>query len=248
MNEKDQLQETQYDFPYHFIPQVHEGAIVTNQHLQWAMMYLGYMQTVRDAVIESGVTSVLDVGCGDGRFAYELEQVDSSIRYHGIDISERALHFARGFTTRSTFAVFDIIEQPYPELYDAITYIETIEHIEPTRIKPMVANMAASLKPNGLLFLTTPTTNVPTHQKHYQHFTREMIEEYLGEHFTITSVRYLNVESVLTKTLARLLVNRLLIVQPAWWRRLIFELYQRYCLVGTEKTGSRIFVTARKQA
>lgn len=248
MNTKDLIQEEQYDFPYHFIPEIEDsGAIVTNRFLQWSMMYMSYINFVRDQVLLSDARTILDVGCGDGRMVYELEKKDPERHYIGIDISERALQFARGFTKKSTFEVFDIISAPRPEQFDACTYIETIEHIEPSLIKTMVANIAASLKPGGTMYLTTPTTNIPTADKHYQHFTRQIIEDYIGEHFIITEVRYFNVENWFAKLLARLLVNKLFTINPTWYRKIIFRLYMKHCFVGTEKTGSRIYVRAIKK-
>ena len=249
MNEKDLIQEEQYDFPYHFIPEIEgSGAIVTSRFLQWSMMYLSYITFVRDEVLRTEARDILDVGCGDGRMVYELARKDPRRKYLGIDISERALHFARGFSPKSEFQVFDIISSPLPVQYDACTYIETIEHIEPGQIKTMVKNIAASLKSGGVMYLTTPTTNLPTADKHYQHFTKEKIEEYIGEYFTIAEVRYFNVENWLAKLLARLLVNKLFTVNPSSYRKAIFALYMKYCFVGTEQTGSRIYVKAVKRS
>lgn len=247
-NEKDQHQEDQYDFPYHFIPELAaDNTITTSRFLQWAMVYMGYISFVTDVVMESEATSVLDVGCGDGRIAYELEQRNSTKDYLGLDISPRALNFARGFAPQSSFSVFDIVEKPYPQAYDLCTFVETIEHIEPTQIPTMIAHIAASLKPGGTLLLTTPTTNVPTHVKHYQHFDRALLEQYLGDHFTITEVRYFNVENWLAKTLARLLVNKIYTCNLAFVRRAVNNLYRAHCLFGSEKTGSRIYIRATKK-
>lgn len=248
MNEKDIIQEEQYDFPYHFIPDVEDtGAITTNRFLQWSMMYMSYIHFVRDEVLATDAQKILDVGCGDGRLVYELEKKDPTRHYVGIDISERALQFARGFTRHSEFKVFDIITKPYPEQFDACTYIETIEHIQPELIKQMVANIAASLKPGGMMYLTTPTTNLPTASKHYQHFDREKIQTYIGDHFTIAEVKYFNVENWFAQLLARLLVNKLFTVNSAVYRKFIFELYLKHCFIGTDKTGSRIYVKAIKR-
>ena len=247
MNEKDLLQEVQYDFPYHFIPEVEDEAIVANRFLQWSMAYMGYISLVKDDLLKTDAQHIIDVGCGDGRMLYELERSDPNRKYTGIDISERALHFARGFTRHSKFEVFDIIEAPYQFEFDACTYIETIEHIPPEKIKTMVSNIAQSLKKDGMLYLTTPTTNLPTSAKHYQHFDLEKIKMYLGDSFEIFDVQYLNKENWLSKTLARLLVNRIVSVNLFFFRKIIFKLYNQHCLHGLEKTGSRIYVKARRK-
>ena len=244
---KAEIQENQYAFPYHYIPDVINDAIITNRIIRKPMVYISYITHVRDELIKSGAQSVLDVGCGDGRMLFELEKKDPDRNYVGIDISDRALHFARGFTKHSNFEVFNIIDKPYPSLVDACTYIETIEHIEPEKIKQMIANIATSLKPGGTMYLTTPTTNLPTPKKHFQHFTKESIEEYIGEHFTISDVRYINVESRLARFLNYLLLNRLFILSFGPLRKKIFGTYMKYCFIGTEKTGSRIYVKSVKK-
>jgi SAM-dependent methyltransferase len=245
--EKAEIQENQYTFPYHYIPDVNNKTIITNRIIRKPMIYMSYIGFVRDEVINCGTKSILDVGCGDGRMLYELENKDPDRTYFGIDISERALQFARGFTQHSKFEVFDIINAPYPTQFDACTYIETIEHIEPEKIKPMIANMAASLKPGGVMYLTTPTTNLPTANKHFQHFTKESIEKYIGEHFTLAEVRYFNVENGLAKFLNGLLLNRIFILNFGPFRRTIFGMYMKHCFIGTAKTGSRIYVKAIKK-
>lgn len=247
MNGDQKIQEDQYEFPYHFIPEVDHGAIITNRFLQWSMVYMGYITMVRDEILKIDAKSIIDVGCGDGRVFYELEKLDTSRKYHGIDVSDKALKFANAFTEHSSFQNFDIIEKPYPEKFDLCAYIETIEHIPPDQIKSMIGNIAESLNKEGILILTTPTTNLPTAKKHYQHFTKEKIQEYIGDHFEIKEVKYLNVEGMLAKTLARILVNKLFITQSNFIRRLVFSTYKKYCLIGKENTGSRIYVKAVKR-
>jgi len=247
MNKKDLLQEVQYDFPYHFIPGVEDGAIVTSRFLQWSMAYMGYISLVKADLLKTDAQTIIDVGCGDGRMLYELERSDANRKYTGIDISERALHFARGFTRQSKFEIFDVIESPYQFEFDACTYIETIEHIPPEKIKTMISNIAKSLKKDGVLYLTTPTTNIPTSAKHYQHFDLEKIKMYLDDSFEIVDVQYLNKENWLSKTLARLLVNKAVTVNLLFYRKFIFKLYNQHCLHGLEKTGSRIYVRAVKK-
>jgi SAM-dependent methyltransferase len=246
-NSKGEIQEEQYDFPYHFIPEVENDAIVANRFLQWSMAYMGYISLVKDDLLKTNAQNIIDVGCGDGRMLYELERSDPERKYTGIDISERALHFARGFTRHSKFEIFDVIESPYQFEFDACTYIETIEHIPPEKIKIMMSNIAKSLKKDGILYLTTPTTNITTSAKHYQHFDLEKIKMYLDDSFEIVEVQYLNKENWLSKTLARLLVNKAVSVNLFFYRKLIFKLYNQHCLHGHKKTGSRIYVKARRK-
>ena len=41
-------------------------------------------------------------------------------------------------------------------MFDAVTMLAVIEHIEPTKIPDLLSEIRRILKPNGVLFLTTP--------------------------------------------------------------------------------------------
>ena len=99
--------------------------------------------------------------------------------HSGIDISARAIGFAKAFNKTSNFFVHDILTGPTESEYDLIVSCEVIEHIEPKLVVNYVKNISKSLRIGGNLIITTPTTNVPVNKKHYQHFTSEIFENLL---------------------------------------------------------------------
>ena len=88
--EKQTIQENLYDFPYHYIPQVNEkGAVSRYRFLDWGFEYLCYILHIKDIIESLSPYSVLDVGCGEGRFLGLLS--NQIVRKVGVDLSERAI-------------------------------------------------------------------------------------------------------------------------------------------------------------
>jgi hypothetical protein len=62
------IQDTQIDFPYHYLPHVdRHGTRRLHRSLPWGLDYLCHMTFIADVVARHGPKSLLDVGCGDGR-------------------------------------------------------------------------------------------------------------------------------------------------------------------------------------
>lgn len=248
MQSKEERQEIQYVFPYHHLTYEKNRAFFLFRHLFWGIEHFSYIGVVKSKVMETAPPSLTDVGCGEGRIISDLEQTDLVTTYTGTDISKRAIQFARAFCSKSDFFVHDIIEQPLQETTDMIISCEVIEHIQPEQVNIYIDNIWKSLKPGGKILITTPTTNVPTIPKHYQHFNAEKFDSLLGEKFESIEYTYLNVVNKLTWILNRLISNRLFMSNSTTLNRLVFSAYKKHLLYGTAKTGSRILVTATKKA
>ncbi|MDX2138256.1 MAG: class I SAM-dependent methyltransferase [Chloroflexota bacterium] len=103
--------------------------------------------------------SVLDVGCGNGRFGVFLAEHDlTPLSYHGIDNSPALLDHARlqlaaqpQVTTRLDAA--DVIDEPLPDAqYDLVTLFGVMHHIPgAARRLHLMLRLAACVKPGGLL-------------------------------------------------------------------------------------------------
>ena len=66
------------------------------------------------------LSSVMDVGCATGRFYRFFRQIFPAAQYHGFDISQVAIDYARNLYPESDFSVFDgdpgTVEGPKPDL------------------------------------------------------------------------------------------------------------------------------------
>lgn len=247
MTKKEALQEEQYDFPYHYLTSSRKGNFSLSEYLQWGLMHLSYMEYLNEKIKTFKFNSLLDAGCGDGRLIFELEKSITNCSFLGIDISERALHFARGFTKQGTYLQHDIIAEPVSVQSDLCTSIEVIEHIPPSLIPEYIKNIAGSLNDKGTLIITTPTDNYPVHRKHYQHFNQIKITELLSDHFNISEVLFLNKENYWSRLMARLLANKYFVINHNATRNLLYRLYKKYYLYASRETGSRIVVIAIKK-
>lgn len=246
MKNQETIQEGQYSFPYHYLTISNNEDFTLSKSIQWGLMHESYIRLIAKQVTEMQPKKVLDAGCGEGRVLYELEKKLNLTEFVGIDISERALHFARAFTKRSKFLVHDITEKPVIGNFDLCVSIEVIEHIRPEEIPNYIKNIAGSLEIGGRLILTTPTTNIPTSKKHYQHFTKEKLEEYLLPHFEITDVQYQNIENNISKLFSRFLTNKYYTLNYAPLKNFIFKYYGNNFLIGDAKNGTRICLVAKK--
>lgn len=243
---KEQMQEVQYVFPYHHLTHEENGGFFLFKHLFWGLTHYTYIQYVIDKILETDFQSLADIGCGEGRIICELERRTNNKKLLGVDISERAIKFARAFSKSSDFKVQDITRIPLAEPVDCIVSCEVIEHIEPSRVTEYIQGVYGSLKQGGTLIITTPTTNVPVNAKHYQHFTAEMFDELLAEKFSDITYSYLNRVNVFSKILERILANRLFLSNSKTINKFVLQIYRKHLLVSTENRGSRIVVKAIK--
>ena len=103
---------------------------------------------------------VLDIGCGPGTFIGSLSTSHPELNCIGIDFSEPQVKYARSTYGRSNFECIDVYDDNFDStsdsLYDAITIIEVIEHIQKSDAVNMLKRAKDLLKRDGKLVLTTP--------------------------------------------------------------------------------------------
>ncbi len=124
------------------------------------------MQAVAQVLAEAGATTVIDLGCGEGRL---LRTLIRDKRYHklaGVDVSPRVLDVAA-----SRLRLSDMTEKQRERIalfqgaltyrdkrfsgYDAATLIEVIEHLEAERL-PALARVVFGFARPRIVVVTTP--------------------------------------------------------------------------------------------
>jgi 2-polyprenyl-3-methyl-5-hydroxy-6-metoxy-1,4-benzoquinol methylase len=100
--------------------------------------------------------SVLDLGCGNGKYLKLLKKVGFSIS--GIDSSPTAIKMARrSLGIKAKLYVKNIYTTPIQSgKYDFIISIATIQHSKKPPIKRLVNRIYKSLLPDGKVFITFP--------------------------------------------------------------------------------------------
>ncbi|MBS3144196.1 class I SAM-dependent methyltransferase [Candidatus Woesearchaeota archaeon] len=181
LTQQQSHQEAGYFFPYHYL-----DLSVPEYTYLWHIEYLNYLQTVKQLLKSYNCKSVLDTGCGDGRFCYELKKDGFTVT--GVDYSERALQFAKAFNPEVPFSVQNIEHLRFKQQFDAVVLIETLEHIIPERIPLVLKSIANIMHKNSIFIITVPTTNQPLADKHYQHFTPNHLTATLSSYFTIVQL------------------------------------------------------------
>ncbi len=206
--------------------------------------------------IADGMT-VLDMGCGTGYGAQNLEEAGAH-RVLGVDYSREAAGYARAhFGGAAThFAVGHASHVPLAaEAFDAIICMEAIEHFPD--IDLFLGEMSRTLKPGGLFLVSTPNklfhsphTDEPDNPFHVIEFTLAGFHEQLERHFTVE--RMLGQQPQDT---ARTVAQRVTV--PSWLKRILLSVpaVQSYFRSGADSfvedgvEGCRFFyAVCRKRA
>ena len=242
------IQEAEYEFPYHYIPRLEGGNFSQVRKLRWGYEYLSYLRFILARLEKIEFDSLLDVGCGEGRFLSEVSKRFLDKKLTGADTSARALEYARLLNPQLKFTCGDITDPSlFAEPFDVITLIETLEHIPPPGVADFVRGLRRYVKDEGRLILSVPSENLRLNRKHYQHFTLESLRAALKPHFAVTEHYFLNRISRWDTLLGKLLDNRLFILNEP---RLLNALYRRYessLLNALESDGKRICVVCRPE-
>ena len=240
--DKFQVQDALYNMPYHYFPTVDGDAVRLHQALPWGLEYLTYMVHVVELIRMSRPGSLLDVGCGDGRLEHMLRGVVPIMK--GIDLSERAIAFARAFNPDIEFEPIDI--SAIKDKYAAITLIEVLEHVPDSDLTRLVQNVAPCLEQEGFLLVTVPTTNLPLNRKHYRHYTLELLTDTLAPTFRIERHWWVYQLGFKTRILSRLLLNRWFVLNHRGLSRLIWKVHRRYSFFAQPTNGAHLIALAHK--
>lgn len=186
---KQKVQEDENKLPYHYVDVLSEES-----RLVWEIERRTLMEYLKKNLAPFRGQRILDAGCGDGRFCYEL--CGERVGVVGVDISEKAISFARVFNPGARFLVADLANLPVAlGQFDQIVCQETLEHIPPEKVDAVLDNLARVLKPGGKIIFTVPAKKLRVSAKHFQHFDESSLREALEAHFIITRLVGHNVTS-----------------------------------------------------
>lgn len=218
------MQEQQYAFPYHYLTSWSPETLTRTRSLKWGLEQACYLQYVVDVIGRLDATSVLDVGCGDGRLLGHLSSVPRRV---GVDLSPRAIAFARAFHPEVEYSTQDVSE--IDELFEVVTLIEVLEHIPDSSITDFLMAAADRVAPGGHLIITVPSTAQPVHEKHYRHYDEGLLRGQLAGAsipHTMRMLEHVCPNSGFLRLYERITINRLwtVVVNPIenWvWRRVM---------------------------
>lgn len=240
------VQEAAYEFPYHYLPRLEGGNFSQVRKLRWGYEYLSYLRFVLARLERVEFDSLLDVGCGEGRFLREVSKRFSGKRLLGVDFSARAIEYARLLNPGLDFLRADIARgAESSERFDVVTLIETLEHVPPVELGEFVSGLRRRTNDGGTLVVSVPSTNIKMSAKHYQHFDLRSLASALAPHFRVEEHYYLNRISKWERLLSAALTNRYFILNERRLLNALFRRYERSLLAARESDCKRICVVCR---
>jgi 2-polyprenyl-3-methyl-5-hydroxy-6-metoxy-1,4-benzoquinol methylase len=240
MDDVQSVQEEEYAFPYHYLPRAEQGEFRWWPYWAWGYRYLSGIELVLDELAGVELKTLVDIGCGDGRFLKEAARRFAPAQLLGIDYSGRAIRLAQALNPKLRYLAVDITSAPAIGTFDAVTLIEVLEHIPPAQVASFVEGLKRLMHSQSTLIVTVPHKNQALIEKHYQHFDATSLELALGEHFKLERLFYFDRRCRAVALWQRLLFNRYFVIRH---QRLLNYMYRRYrakYLRCTEEDCSRM--------
>jgi len=242
---KFEYQENQYIFPYHYIAYLDDqNNVVNHRSLDWGFKYFCYLLRIKDLVEELNPSSILDVGCGEGRF---LGLLRNNIKKVGVDLSPKPIRFAKAFHPNIEFYAMDANQ--LQETFDIVTAIEVLDHIPDKEVTNFLQILEKNTKPHGNIIISVPTTVLPTSKKHYRHYTLEIFKEQLSQSnvkLKIKHIEYVYQSASWIKVYSKLTQNKFWIFEIKPIRNWIWKVIKSKYSRATEKNGEEMIVVLEK--
>ncbi len=144
---------------------------------------------------------VLEIGCGPGALVASLAEDHSGIEFLGVDIEAKMIDHARARHRRPnlTFAVRNLVEEPFARPVDLAYSIDVLHHVEP--LAPFVRAAREALSPGGCWLAIEPNIYNPYIFWSQGHMRRSGLDEdhfrpwvaeplFAGAGFELASRRY----------------------------------------------------------
>ena len=104
---------------------------------------------LRKIINKEKISSIIDLGCGDGVLVYALKKEFPKIKLTGIDISPRRINGLKKKFPKDTFYCKDACDTQLKNKFDLVYCSQVIEHVEDD--KKLVNEMKRLLKKEGYL-------------------------------------------------------------------------------------------------
>lgn len=242
-------QEGEYWFPYHYIAQF-KGDNFRHFYLDtWAINYVSTVEFLLSKIGSEAYKTIVDIGCGDGRFSRELAFADPGSQVTGVDYSQRAIGLASAMNpgiANLTFRSIDITGAHDLGRFDSAVLMEVFEHIPLPDTGAFMSGVRGLLREGGTLHLTVPHENRPLDDMHFQHFTIEKLLGHLEGKFETVEVVPFERAALSRRMLSWLLSNRFFILNNARLLKFAYRYYKRTLFLPcSENNCQRIYVKAR---
>jgi len=245
----DASQEEQYDIPYHYIPSLDNDNFTQHLYWSWGIHYLGGIDIVLSSLAKQPFSSLIDIGCGDGRLLREINKRFPGNRLQGIDYSSRAINLARAMNPDLSYNTIDICSIDTPEnTFDVVTLVEVLEHIPTDSADVFLKSLSTYQRPGGKLILTVPHKNKPLQTKHYQHFDSDNLIELISPYYIVEDIIFFDkLSRIFSRVSNYLLGNNFFILNNRILLNTIFNIYRNKYLLCRESCCGRICLVCQKR-
>jgi len=117
-----------------------------------------------------GPFTLIDVGCGSGRAANALKDVER-LSYFGTDILADLLNYAKEKTQRPDWRFAQITDLTLPvenNWADMAMFMSVFTHLKPAEIKTYLKESARAVKPGGLIICSYLDRDEPRHKNAFR--------------------------------------------------------------------------------
>lgn len=132
--------------------------------------------------------TLIDIGSSFGWLEKEILKIDKTIKIIGVEPDINAVKFSYKNIKGARFLTGDALKLPVKNNYaDMVTFFDVIEHVPKNTENVALSEVNRVLKPKGLLFLSTPNSNLfmnlldPAFYFGHRHYKLEKLERLLKD-------------------------------------------------------------------
>ena len=135
--------------------------------------------------------NVLDAGAGYGQYSFFMSGLSAAWNIRAVDVKKEQIDDCNRFFTRINrdkrvvFEMADLVKFIEKEKYSLILSVDVMEHIEDDEI--VFGNFYNSLKPGGLLLISTPSDKGGSDVFH--HHSNSFIEEHVRDGYGVNEIK-----------------------------------------------------------
>ena len=122
--------------------------------------YLGGIEVVLTKLAKRYLSSLIDIGFGDGQILREVKQRHPSADLLGVDYSERNIRLSRAFNPEIQYEVANIITDPPDGRFEVATLLEVLEHILPSNVPGFLDAVSSMIVDDGVPIFTVQHRNL----------------------------------------------------------------------------------------
>ena len=114
---------------------------------------LAVSKEIKDLIMKNNISSLIDLGCGDGIFLRAINNEFKNISAVGVDISPRRINSLENDLPKFKFYCRDATNTKIKKKFDLVHSSQVIEHVPSD--EQMVIEMFRLVNPNGILFCSS---------------------------------------------------------------------------------------------